>query len=101
MGKEIASQLQNTKVPNSTNTRLSSIRYISKVKTIKHKEQILKAAKEKQQIINKGIPIKITADLSFFKFYFIITYLFLLYNIVLVLSYIIIYPPRVYKCSPS
>ena len=48
MGKEIASQLQNTKVPNSTNTRLSTIRHIlSKVKTIKHKEQILKAAKEK------------------------------------------------------
>ena len=31
---------------------------------IKHKEQILKAAKEKQQIIHKGIPIRITADLS-------------------------------------
>ena len=31
---------------------------------IKHKEQILKAAKEKQQIIHKGIPIKITADRS-------------------------------------
>ena len=31
---------------------------------IKHKKQILKAAREKQQIIHKGIPIKITADLS-------------------------------------
>ena len=31
---------------------------------IKHKEQILKAAKEKQQITHKGIPIRITADLS-------------------------------------
>ena len=31
---------------------------------IKHKEQILKAAREKQQITHKGIPIKITADLS-------------------------------------
>ena len=31
---------------------------------IKHKGQILKAAKEKQQIIHKGIPIRITADLS-------------------------------------
>ena len=30
----------------------------------KHKEQILKAAREKQQIIPKGIPIRITADLS-------------------------------------
>ena len=31
---------------------------------IKHKEQILKSAREKQQITHKGIPIKITADLS-------------------------------------
>ena len=31
---------------------------------IKHKEQILKAAREKQQITYKGIPIRITADLS-------------------------------------
>ena len=30
----------------------------------KHKEQILKAAREKQQITHKGIPIRITADLS-------------------------------------
>ena len=28
---------------------------------IKHKEQILKTAREKQQIIHKGIPIRITA----------------------------------------
>ena len=31
---------------------------------IKHKEQILKAAREKQQITHKGIPIRITADIS-------------------------------------
>ena len=31
---------------------------------IKHKEQILKAAREKQQTTLKGIPIRITADLS-------------------------------------
>ena len=30
----------------------------------KHKKQILKAAKEKQQITHKGIPIRVTADLS-------------------------------------
>jgi len=29
----------------------------------KHKEQILKAAMEKQQITHKGIPIRIKADL--------------------------------------
>ena len=31
---------------------------------IKHKEQTLKTAREKQQITHKGIPIRITADLS-------------------------------------
>ena len=31
---------------------------------IKHKEQILKVAREKQQITHKGIPIRIIADLS-------------------------------------
>ena len=31
---------------------------------IKHKKQILKAAREKQQITHKGISIRITADLS-------------------------------------
>ena len=31
---------------------------------IKHKEQILKAAREKQQIIHQGIPLRITAYLS-------------------------------------
>ena len=34
-----------------------------KLTKIKHKEQILKAAREKQQITHKGIPIRITADL--------------------------------------
>ena len=35
-----------------------------KLTKIKHKEQILKAARKKQQITHKGIPIRITADLS-------------------------------------
>ena len=35
-----------------------------KLTKIKHKEQILKAARENQQITHKGIPIRITADLS-------------------------------------
>jgi len=37
---------------------------VIKLTKIKHKEQILKAAREKQQITHKGIPIRITADLS-------------------------------------
>ena len=35
-----------------------------KLTNITHKEQILKAAREKQQITYKGIPVRITADLS-------------------------------------
>ena len=35
-----------------------------KLTKIQHKEQILKAASENQQITHKGTPIKITADLS-------------------------------------
>jgi len=38
--------------------------HINQIKKIKHKEQILKAARENQQITQKGIPIRITADLS-------------------------------------
>ena len=40
-------------------------RHISiKLSNIKHKEKILKAAREKQQITYKGISIRLTADLS-------------------------------------
>ena len=35
-----------------------------KLTKIKHKEQILKATREKKQITYKGIPMRITADLS-------------------------------------
>ena len=35
-----------------------------KLSKIKNKEKILKTAKEKQQITYKGIPIRLTADLS-------------------------------------
>ena len=35
-----------------------------KLTKIKYKEKILKAAREKQQITYKGIPIRLTADLS-------------------------------------
>ena len=38
--------------------------HINQITKIKHKEQILKEAREKQQITHKGIPIRVTADLS-------------------------------------
>ena len=48
-----------------TKTRKCATRHILiKLTKIKHKEQILKAAREKQQITHKGIPIRLTADLS-------------------------------------
>ena len=61
MGKEIITQVQETqRVPNRINPRLNSPRHINQI----NEDQILKAAREKQQITHKGIPIRITADLS-------------------------------------
>ena len=64
MGKEIITQVQETqRVPNRINPRQNTPRHILiKLTKIKHKKQILKAAREKQQITHKGI--RITADLS-------------------------------------
>ena len=66
MGKEIITHVQETqRVPNRINPRRNTPRHtLIKLTKIKHKEQILKAAREKQQITHKGIPIRITADLS-------------------------------------
>ena len=66
MGKEIITQVQETqRVPNRINPRQNTPRHILiKLTKIKYKEQILKAAREKQQIKCKRIPIRITADLS-------------------------------------
>ena len=66
MGKEIITQVQETqRVPNRINPRRNTPGHILiKLTKNKHKEQILKAAREKEQITHKGIPIRITADLS-------------------------------------
>ena len=66
MGKEIITQVQETqRIPNRINPRQNTPRRILiKLMKIKHKEQILKAAREKQQITHKGIPTRVTADLS-------------------------------------
>ena len=66
MGSEIVTQVQETqRVPNRINPRGNTPRHILiKLTKIRHKEQILKAARGKQQITHKGIPIRITADLS-------------------------------------
>ena len=66
MGKEIITLVQETqRVSNRINPRQNTPRHILiKLTKSKHEEQILKAAREKQEITHKGILIRITADLS-------------------------------------
>ena len=66
MEKEIVTQVQETKrLQNRINPRRNTPRHILiKLPKIKHKEKILKAARVKQHITHKGIPIRIAADLS-------------------------------------
>ena len=65
MGKETITQVQEAQSPKQNKPKAKLSRHIwIKLTKIKHKEQILKAAREKQQITYKGIPIRITADLS-------------------------------------
>jgi len=60
MGKEIITQVQETQsIPNRINPRRNTPKHILiKLTKIKHKEQILKAAREKQQITHKVITDK-------------------------------------------
>ena len=66
MGKEIVNQVQEAqRDPYRINPRRNVQKHILiKLSKIKYKEKILKAAREKQQITYKGIPIRLTADLS-------------------------------------
>ena len=66
IGKETTTHVQGAqRVPYMINPRRNMPRYIlSKLTKTKHKEQILKAVREKQQIAYKGIPIRLTVDLS-------------------------------------
>ena len=66
MGKEIVNQVQEAhRVPYGINPRKKTPKHmLIKLSKIKYKGKILKAAREKQQITYKGIPIRLTADLS-------------------------------------
>ena len=66
MGKETATQVQEVQgVPHRINPRRNTPKHILiKLTKIKFKEKILKAAREKQQITYKGIPIMLSADFS-------------------------------------
>ena len=63
MGKKIATQAQEMQSLKQDNPRVKHPKtHINQ--TNKDQTQILKAAREKQQITHKGIPTRITADLS-------------------------------------
>ena len=66
MGNQIIIQVQETqRVPDRNNPRQNTPRHVLIILTkVKHKEQMLKAKREKKQITHKGIPIRITVDLS-------------------------------------
>ena len=66
MKKETVSQVQKAqRVPYKINSRRNTPRHILiKLTKTKHKERILKAAREKQQETYKGNSICLTADLS-------------------------------------
>ena len=64
--KEIVNQVQEAqRIPYRISPRRNTSRHILiKLTKTKHKERILKVAKEKQQVTYKGNPIHLTADLS-------------------------------------
>ena len=66
MGKEIVTQVQEAqRVPYKINPGKNTPRHIFiKLTKIKFEEKILKAAREKQKITYKGIPMRLSADFS-------------------------------------
>ena len=65
MEQEVNQAQEAQRVPHRINSMRNTPRHIlTKLTKTKHKEKILKAAREKQQVTNKGNPICLTADLS-------------------------------------
>ena len=64
--KEKETQAQETqRVPNKMNTKgLTPRNFIIKMAKVKDKKRILKAAREKQIITYKGVPIRLSADFT-------------------------------------
>ena len=53
------------RVPNKLDPKRTTPRHIIiKMPKVKYKERILKAAREKQKVIYKGVPIRLSADFS-------------------------------------
>ena len=66
IGEEMVNQVEEAQtVPYRINPRRNTLGHILiRLSKIKYKEKILKAAREEQQITYKGIPIRLTANLS-------------------------------------
>ena len=65
MEKEIVNQVQEAQSPIQDKPKENTPRHILKELTkTKHKERLLKAAREKQQVTYKGNPICLTPDFS-------------------------------------
>ena len=64
--KEIDIQVQEAqRVPNKLDPKRTTPRHvIIKMPNVKDKERILKAAREKQLVTYKGVPIRLSADFS-------------------------------------
>ena len=64
--KEINIEVQETqRVPNKVDPKRSTPRHIIiKMPKVKDKDRILKAAREKQRVTYKGVPIRLSADFS-------------------------------------
>ena len=66
LAKEINIQVQEAqRIPNKLDPKRTTPRYvIIKLPKVKDKERILKAVREKQRATYKGVPIRLSADLS-------------------------------------
>ena len=63
--REKVTQIQETqRVPIKRNPKKPTSRHIIKMAKLQDKERILKAAREKQEVIYKGAPIRLVADFS-------------------------------------
>ena len=65
MGKEIASQVQESQSPKQDKPKMKHPKtHINQINKDQTQRTNINSRREKQQIIHKGIPIRITADLS-------------------------------------
>ena len=55
---------QAQRVPRKLDPKRNTPRYIIKLRKIKDKERILKAAREKERVTYRGVPIRLSADFS-------------------------------------